>query len=94
MLGENVERDSWIYALAAHEYYWGDGLTHILTDQEYDSLTIILKYNWEDIPEELQKLFIDKDHLGQGATQIKLDAEQYEKAYDYYSERNKLINLY
>ena len=86
MLGEDIIRGSWIYALAAHEYYWGDGTKHILEDKEYDALTNILKINWLDIPKELKEVFGTPKELGQGATQIKLTESQLKIARFYYSQ--------
>lgn len=89
MLGENIYRDSWIYALAAHEYYWGDGQNQIISDQEYDALTKILQYGWDDIPNELQLLFRSTVLLGQGATQIKLNTDQLSRANLIYEDYKK-----
>lgn len=87
MLGENVERDAWIYALAAHEYYHGDGLTQIISDEEYDALTSILKMNWSEIPEDLKEIFIQPSYLGQGSNHIKLNDNQLEIARGFYNAK-------
>ena len=81
MYGVDTYLDAWCYALAAHEYYWGDGHTQIMSDEEYDALTRILRINWADIPLELQELFIEPKRLGQGSTHIKLTDEQKSYAY-------------
>lgn len=76
MLGEDIEETAWLYALAAHDYYWEDGQRNIMTDQEYDMVTCILRIRWSEIPLELQKIFGSKEELGQGAVHIKLTEEQ------------------
>ncbi len=80
MLGENIERDSWLYALAAHDYYWNNGDLNVMSDQEYDALTNILRINWSEIPMVLQWVFKSPEELGQGAVHIKLNNYQLEKA--------------
>jgi hypothetical protein len=86
MLGENIREDAYIYALAAHEYYWGNEGRDIINDLEYDALSHVLRVNWAEITPELKKIFISPDHLGQGATHIRLDYEIKLRAEEIYEE--------
>lgn len=86
MLGEDIIRDSWVYALAADEYYHGGGTRQILSDEEYDSLTTVLRFQWSEIPSELKVIFKEPGRLGQGSNHIKLSSAQKKVAESWYSD--------
>jgi REP element-mobilizing transposase RayT len=81
MYGLDTYRDAWVYALAAHVYYHGNGQDHVMEDNEYDALTTILRMNWADIPLELQEIFISPERIGQGSNHIVLNDEQLKYAW-------------
>lgn len=80
MLGEDIERDSWIFALAAHTYYHGEGDEQSpLSDSEYDQLKTVIQINWHEVPSELQKIMESPTAIS--CTGMHIHLLPHEKAY-------------
>jgi len=75
MYGLDIERDSWVLALAAHLYYH-TGEQSPLSDESYDALKDIIRVNWDLVPKVLKKRFISPDDIRYSACHVKLTEEE------------------